>query len=111
MSTGPEVKSALQTRTPPATRDFIALQSLLLRAQVDDPTLEAGRHSAFRVDGSEETRFTRYNTAAGPDSTEALFTAWTTDRSMLFESAVWTSMASHPVATRESVIHVLRLPP
>jgi hypothetical protein len=106
-STTPQVKSSLTTASPPAARDYIVIQSLVLDAAgsaVDE------RRSGFDASGVSRTSYAHVMSQPDYIVSFGFFDAWTTDRSVTYQNTFSTSNAAFPVRAKESVIHVLRFP-
>jgi hypothetical protein len=108
----PQVKSALQSSTPPGPRDHIIIQSMSVTGiGDDDPGLTRERVSEFTADGVVQTRYARVYNNGAPFTSDGLLDAVTVSGSVRYENAAYTTDASLPVNVNESVIHLLRLPP
>ncbi|NIS79373.1 MAG: hypothetical protein GTO14_03955 [Anaerolineales bacterium] len=106
-STSPVVKSILTTGIPPASRDYIVIQSMTLRA--DTAVLEE-RRAGFEADDVVEMSYSHVIDNFDYTASFGFFDAKTTSNSIKYENTFSTSINTFTVYAKESVIHVLRLP-
>jgi len=105
-STTPVVKSTLNTTAPPAARDYIIIQNLLLDADVSSTD---ERRAGFERNDTVVASYGLVSTNNEFESSYALFDAVTTASPMKLENTFSTSNAAYSVDGKESAIHVLRL--
>jgi hypothetical protein len=106
-STSPVVKSTLTTTAPPASRDYIIIQSLALTAVGSSSD---ARQAGFEHDDVEQTSYNHVLSANDTYLSYGFFDAVTTSSAVKYENTYSTSDSGYTVYCKESAIHVLRFP-
>ena len=106
-STTPVVRSVLNTAAPPSARDYIVLQSLVLSgtASVDE------NRAGFETDDVVKLSYDHVFNESFHYTSFGFFDALTSSAAVKYENTFSTSNGASAVEAKESVIHVLRLPP
>ena len=106
-STTPVVRSVLTTAAPPSARDYIVIQSLVLSGT---SSLDENR-AGFETDDVVKMSYDHVFNGSFHFTSFGFFDALTSSGAVKYENTFSTSNGASAVEAKESVIHVLRLPP